>query len=475
MGANEFGASIDVGNSPIHYVSNHSASPSWPFTSWATAAHELQNAVDTAAGSDRVIVADGTYDAGGAITPGYTAMNRVVITNDISLQSVSGAESTFIVGEGPIGTNAVRGVYMSAGTLSGFTITGGHTLATGNTEHDRSGGGIHLLDGNGVVHDCILIDNEAAEFGGGSYRGQLNNCLVMENGANLGGGAYESHFNNSVLYGNSASLLGGGTYMGAFTNCIVYFNSVSSGSSSNTYNATVAYSCVNPVPGGTGNTGADPQFSDALDRNFRLQSTSPCIDSGLNAALISTFDIYGRPRPLDGDANGSVIVDMGLYEHLHPLADSDGDGLLDGQEGSYGTGLLTSDSDEDGVIDGDEVSAGMNPTHNDSAALTYGTGIGIAIGQSDVLDTPESYGLYTESAFQVLALDRPLISYDSVSNKFTLTLGVLQAPDLFTTFSNLTGFTTIPYPGDGQIDIEFTPPNSEVRFFEVYGTEPAPR
>ena len=65
-----------------------------------------------------------------------------------------------------------------------------------------------------------------------------------------------------------------------------------------------------------------------------------------------------------------------------------------------------------------------------------------------------------------------LVYRDSVSNKFTLTIGILQAPDLFTTFSNLTGFTTIPYPGDGQVDIEFDPPNSDARFFEVYGSEP---
>ena len=38
----------------------------------------------------------------------------VVITNNITVRSVNGPENTIILGKGPRGSNAVRGVYMSS-------------------------------------------------------------------------------------------------------------------------------------------------------------------------------------------------------------------------------------------------------------------------------------------------------------------------------------------------------------------------
>ena len=61
-----------------------------------------------------VLVNDGTYDTGGG-TAGKNCSNRVVITKDIIVKSVNGPENTIILGKGPLGSSAVRGVYMSAG------------------------------------------------------------------------------------------------------------------------------------------------------------------------------------------------------------------------------------------------------------------------------------------------------------------------------------------------------------------------
>ena len=48
--------------------------------------------------------------------------------------------------------------------------------------------------------------------------------------------------------------------------------------------------------------------------------------------MASAADLDGIPRPLDGNANGSAIVDMGCYEYMNASADSDGDNMTDGDE-----------------------------------------------------------------------------------------------------------------------------------------------
>jgi hypothetical protein len=94
--------------------------------------------------------------------------------------------------------------------------------------------------------------------------------------------------------------------------------------------------------------GAPPLFIDANNGDFRLQPGSPCIDAGSNAVLedidIPSFDIAGTKRPL------VLGVDMGAYE----MPDTDGDNLLDLLEEMTGTDPGDADTDDDGIIDGDE-------------------------------------------------------------------------------------------------------------------------
>lgn len=81
---------------------------------------------------------------------------------------------------------------------------------------------------------------------------------------------------------------------------------------------------------GEGNIDQDPQFIDAEgpdetlgtdDDNLHLLSDSPCIDAGNNEALPGnvTTDLEGNPRFLDGNSDGSKIVDMGAYETGEPI------------------------------------------------------------------------------------------------------------------------------------------------------------
>ena len=71
----------------------------------------------------------------------------------------------------------------------------------------------------------------------------------------------------------------------------------------------------------------------------------------------------------DFDADGDGLTDA--YERLGSLtdpmsADTDGDGLADGEELSVGADPANPDTDDDGVCDGDEVTAGASPTSADT-------------------------------------------------------------------------------------------------------------
>ena len=137
-----------------------------PYTNWSQAAHVIQNAVDIAPPGDLVLVSNGVYAAGGRTAPGGSLTNRLVVTNDIVISSVNGPSNTFIVGSGPRGIRAVRCVYMTAGMLSGFTLTNGHTANAAGGARDDIGGGA-LADG-GILSNCVITACSARLHGGGA-------------------------------------------------------------------------------------------------------------------------------------------------------------------------------------------------------------------------------------------------------------------------------------------------------------------
>jgi hypothetical protein len=213
-------------------------------TSWITAKKNIQAAIALTSDGDTVWVTNGVYNTGGDIAPGYSLMNRVCITNAITVQSVNGPTETLI--EGSAGTNggndvdSVRGVFMTNNCLLvGFTITNGFTgtwRAPG--ARNTTGGGVWLTMGC-VVSNCHLIGCSSEDSGGGAFcskGGTFYNSVFGSNSAYAsGGGVYCSEggsFYNCVFENNSSGFSGGGAACfeeGVFYNCVFENNTSLSG------------------------------------------------------------------------------------------------------------------------------------------------------------------------------------------------------------------------------------------------------
>ena len=138
----------------VRYVNLANPSPAPPYTNWASAAKNIQAAIDVADVGDEIMVTNGVYRIGGRVMDGV--MNRVAATNALTVRSVNGPAVTLIDGGA-----AVRCSYLGEGVmLAGFTLTNGVA---------DYGGGVWCASASGVVSNCVLTGNSAWDGGGGRW------------------------------------------------------------------------------------------------------------------------------------------------------------------------------------------------------------------------------------------------------------------------------------------------------------------
>jgi hypothetical protein len=210
----------------VRYVDSQSASPAVPYTSWATAATNIQDAIDASVTGDQILVTNGVYRTGGRLMSGPTT-NRVAVYRAVTLQSVNGPAATVIEGYQVPGTTngpqAVRCVYLADGAvLIGFTLTNGGTAVA--FTFGEAGGGAKCDSASGTISNCVFVSNAADGSGGGVVRGTLNDCTLVGNYAGSSGGGADSSTLNNCLIADNRARSGGGTLNATLKNCTISNN-----------------------------------------------------------------------------------------------------------------------------------------------------------------------------------------------------------------------------------------------------------
>ncbi|MFO1513329.1 MAG: immunoglobulin domain-containing protein, partial [Verrucomicrobiota bacterium] len=329
----------------VRYVNVSNSTPVSPYTNWATAATNIQLAINIAFPNDTILVTNGTYQAGDVWPGGSLVPNRIALNKPVTVISANGPAVTTILGNDATGfTYSAYGrrcAYVTDGAiLSGFTLSAGRADFHDTNPSDQKGGGVLCTSASAVVSNCVITGNFAGRSGGGAYSGTLKNCVVTDNqavnlfigGIGEGGGAYASFLENCLVSSNRTSVQGGGAHLSTLNNCtvvgnsattaggvsssfttnsIVYFNSGNAPAEANYLNGAFDTSCSTPYPGGVGNTTNEPAFVNLTNGDFHLQSGSLCVNAGNNASVTSAVDLDGRPRVVDG------VVDLGAYEFQH--------------------------------------------------------------------------------------------------------------------------------------------------------------
>ena len=272
---------------------------------------------------------------GGGISGSGTITNNLIENNTSTGTSGDhGGGGVSLDGSSIFRNNTIRfntcqknggGILSKGGTIKGII---------NNQIYNNSaatGGGIHFGGNFGSSADSLIgnvIANNTATSGGAigitsnNSAPKIWNNTIVNNSATNGGAFYaptnnSPEFKNCIIYGNTATQNGNQFYLSDQASQPPVYNSNVQGGSAGFFTNGNFYLALyqnnlnsNPLfvspSSGSGNA------ISAVNANWRLQASSPCIDAGVAIGSNPAFDLANSSR------TQGLSIDMGAYEYLIP-------------------------------------------------------------------------------------------------------------------------------------------------------------
>ena len=196
-------------------------------------------------------------------------------------------------------------------------------IFSGNLTGSEGGGMFNSWYCNLTITNCTFIGNLAAECGAGMFNvrnsSTLTSCIMWGNTSTQGNAIYLAAYSVSGKVYPTELTLGYSDIQGGFAGIYVEAGC--------TLNWSLGNIDVDPCfvePGYWDSNGTPKDVNDDVwvDGNYHLLPGSPCIDAGDLDYIPGPddTDLDGRPRVMDGDNDGVLVVDMGAYEYRFTIA-----------------------------------------------------------------------------------------------------------------------------------------------------------
>ncbi len=306
----------------------------------------IQGAIDAAVDEDTVLVDPGTY------------VELIdFLSKEITVISSNGPEATVIDGHYGGAVVTINNCEEKQCKLEGFTIRNGYSssgaavqvhhssaIIIDNIFESNSGNVIDVGYGwSPVIEKNIFRNNDCYDesnygiiyaYNGGSPLVKnnvfINNDCVAINLIPFSCSNCNVQVVSNTIVGNSSGI---SIYNAACATPHLYKNNIIAGNKKGlevqygilptslfqnnlVYNNIENYSGVSDLTGTNGNFSADPKFLDESGNDFHLRTGSPAIDAGNSDSLtLPSDDMDGNPRILDGNGDGSAVLDIGAYEY----------------------------------------------------------------------------------------------------------------------------------------------------------------